>query len=250
MKDPVLISVITPCFNSEATITQTIESMLRQTWGNYEYILIDGGSTDQTVSIIQSYLPRFGGRMRYISEKDRGIYDAMNKGIRMAKGSLIGIVNSDDYYEPDCLQSVAEAYDPEKKYSILYGEVRFVNQQGEELYRQMNHHRNIREMMILHPASFVSAEIYRDFFLYDTQYRYSADLDFLLKASDIKEISFTPIYKILTNFRVGGASYSRKAIMETYKIRYKYGLIDKSVYLRVTAREKIKQCFKQCFRMQ
>jgi len=241
MNNPILISVITPCFNSEATIAQTIESMLAQTYQEYEYILIDGGSTDQTVSIIQSYKPRFGGRMRYISEKDQGIYDAMNKGIRMASGTLIGIVNSDDYYEPDCLQSIANAYDPKEQYPILYGAVRFINDKGEENYIQINHHRNMKEMMILHPATFVAKAIYQDYFIYDTQYRYSADLDFLLKTSEIKEISFKPVYRVLSNFRIGGTSYTRKAILEAYQIKTKYGLLDKRVYRRIMAREKIKQ---------
>ena len=94
-----LVTVITPCFNSEKTIRRTIESVLHQTYQDIEYLIIDGASTDKTVEIAKSYEEAFHGRMHIYSEKDEGIYYAMNKGIGLAKGELIGIVNSDDYYE-------------------------------------------------------------------------------------------------------------------------------------------------------
>ena len=93
------LSIITVCYNSAGTIRQTFESVLQQDFNDYEYIVVDGASTDGTLGIIQEYLPKFNGKMRYVSEKDNGIYDAMNKGIRMAQGEVIGLVNSDDFYE-------------------------------------------------------------------------------------------------------------------------------------------------------
>lgn len=228
--EPVKISIITACFNSEKTLRDTIESVLAQDWPDYEYILIDGGSQDSTVQIIESYLPRFGGKMKYISEKDNGIYDAMNKGIRMASGEIVGLINSDDTLEPGCFRAVAEAWQPGEKYQILYGMLRIMNEQGEELEIRMSHHRNMREQMIYHPATYVSRSVYADYYLYDLQYRYSADLDFLLKVSKEKDIHFHPIYHILSNFRTGGASYSKKAALETNEVRYKHGLISHRAY--------------------
>ena len=91
------ISVITATFNSGKTLRDTIESVLRQTYRDIEYIIVDGASRDDTLDIIREYEPRFGGRMRWISEPDRGIYDAMNKGIGMATGAVVGLLNSDDF---------------------------------------------------------------------------------------------------------------------------------------------------------
>ena len=102
------VSIITPCLNSETTIRDTIESVIRQSYQNMEYIIVDGGSTDRTVEIIEEYMDVFAGRLRYISEKDNGIYDAMNKGIQRASGSVIGIINSDDWYEPEAVERAVQ----------------------------------------------------------------------------------------------------------------------------------------------
>jgi len=225
------ISIITPSFNSEKTIERTIKSVLEQNYKNYEYIIIDGGSTDSTVDIIKKYTDLFEGRMKYVSEKDKGIYDAMNKGIKMAEGDLIGIINSDDYYETDCLKNVAQEYDAGRLYQILYGELRFINKAEEELEISLVHHRNMKERMIFHPSSFVSRSIYMDKFLYNTDYKYSSDLEFMLKAFQEPEIVFKPIYKVLSNFRMGGISFSNKALHETNVVKYKYGCITKKKYL-------------------
>ncbi len=95
------ISILIATYNSDKTLRDTIESVLRQSYRDFEYILIDGGSKDNTVDIIKEYEPQFEGRLKYISERDKGIYDAMNKGIRMATGDVVGILNSDDFYTSD-----------------------------------------------------------------------------------------------------------------------------------------------------
>ena len=105
-----LFSIVTVCYNSEKTIETTIKSILNQTCQDYEYWIIDGKSTDRTVQIIQQYEPLFQGKLKWISEKDQGIYDAMNKGIAHSSGEIIGILNSDDYYEDDALEKIAKAY--------------------------------------------------------------------------------------------------------------------------------------------
>ena len=100
-------SIITVCYNSEKTIRRTFESVLSQSFTDYEYIVVDGNSKDSTVEIIKEYEPKFNGRMHWISEPDNGIYDAMNKGIRMAKGDFINMMNSDDQIAPNALQYVS-----------------------------------------------------------------------------------------------------------------------------------------------
>ena len=92
------ISLITVTFNSSETLRDTIQSVLLQSYPNVEYIIVDGHSQDTTIEIIKKYEPLFQGRLKWISEKDSGLYDAMNKGIRMATGDIVGIINSDDFY--------------------------------------------------------------------------------------------------------------------------------------------------------
>ena len=105
------ISIITATYNSASTVADTFESVLKQTYKDIDYFVIDGGSTDGTIDIIKEYEAVFGGRMHYISEKDRGIYDAMNKGISRCTGDVVGIRNSDDYFtSDDVLQNVAHTF--------------------------------------------------------------------------------------------------------------------------------------------
>lgn len=105
------ISLITACFNSETTIRTALESVLRQTWRDIEYIVADGGSTDGTVGIIEAFAAEFGKRLRWVSERDGGMYDAINKGIRMATGDVVGILNADDVLSDDhVIERVAEAF--------------------------------------------------------------------------------------------------------------------------------------------
>jgi len=105
------ISVITACYNSQAYLASAIESVLKQSYDNIEYILVDGASEDATLEIVRRYTPAFGNRMVLISEQDQGIYDAINKGIARATGDVVGVLHSDDLYaSPDVLQHVAEAF--------------------------------------------------------------------------------------------------------------------------------------------
>lgn len=105
------ITLITACYNSASVIRTAIESVLRQTWPDIEYLVVDGGSTDGTVEIIREYEPRFGGRMRWVSERDKGFYDAINKGILRATGEVVGLLNADDVLADDhVIERVAEAF--------------------------------------------------------------------------------------------------------------------------------------------
>jgi len=123
------ISIITVTNNSEKTLASTIESVLQQTYPDIEYIIVDGDSQDKTVSIIQEYEPAFTGRLRWISEPDRGMYDAMNKGIRMATGDIVGILNSDDFYaSPQIIENIATTLENEET-DAVYGDVHFVTSQ-------------------------------------------------------------------------------------------------------------------------
>lgn len=218
-------SIITVCFNSSKTIERTIKSVLNQTFSDYEYIIIDGKSTDSTMNIVKKYEPKFHGRMKWISEPDKGIYDAMNKGIKMSTGDIIGIVNSDDFYCLDALENmVAEI--PHEKYFILYGYQRCITN-GLEDKIVIYHHRNLDKQMITHPTCFVSRYTYADFGTYDMSYKSSADYEFMLRVFHSGKVLFKPVYKVISNFESGGMSSTQVGVRETVHIRQKYGIISR-----------------------
>ena len=225
-----LFSIITPSFNSEKTIARTIESVLSQTYHDYEYIIIDGASTDGTLEIIESYRPQFNGKLTVISEPDNGIYDAMNKGIHLAHGQLIGIINSDDFYEDGCLEYVSKKYNPDSPYQIIYGMIRIINSDYEELGLHFIHHRYLSHSMIYHPASFVSTALYEKYGSYDTRYKSAADYDFMLKMSKNSDVEFVPDYHLLSNFMLGGISGTYRGSLEDNEVRFRNGLISRKIF--------------------
>lgn len=228
---PPLFTIITPCYNSVNTIRETLESVLNQTFDDFEYLIIDGVSTDGTLDIIKEYEGRFHGKMKYWSEKDEGIYDAMNKGIQKSSGRIIGIINSDDWYEKDALQNIANVFTGES-YGIYYGLMRIVDKDnGKEIRCIINNHEYIRESMITHPTTFVTKKTYEDFGMFDCQYKKSADYDFIIRMVKQKKIKFVPIYKLQANFRTGGASESIDGLSETMRIKRKYHLMSNMQYI-------------------
>lgn len=224
-------SIITVAYNSEKTIRDTLESVLKQTYSNYEYIIVDGSSTDHTMDIVKEYEKKFEGKLKYISEPDEGIYDAMNKGIKMATGDIIGIINSDDWYEEDALQKVyANCID--NPYAIYYGYMRTIdNANGKEIRCAIYHPEYIREAMINHPATFVSRKVYEAYGGFDCQYKISADYDFIIRMTKQEKVVFVPVYEILSVFRLGGISGTVDTLMETMKIKKRYGMMTRMQYL-------------------
>ncbi len=224
-------SIITVCYNSEKTIERTLKSILNQSVNDYEYLIIDGASTDGTLDIVKKYEPEFGGRLKLFSEKDEGIYDAMNKGIAKAEGTLIGMVNSDDYYEPDALENMQKKFEqlPEsdRKHTVLYGMQRRLRN-GEEIEIEFVNDRILGEGMICHPTCFITKALYSDFGAYDTLYKSAADLDFLVKLKKTTDTHFVPVYNIISNFELGGMSASGRGAREAARVRYKYGVYSKT----------------------
>lgn len=221
------ITLITVTYNSGKTLSTTLESVLAQTHQNIEYIIVDGASKDNTVALIKEYEPRFGGRLKWVSEPDKGLYDAMNKGIRMATGTVVGILNSDDFFTTnDILQQVADAFEANKEIDAVYGDVHFVNPDNLEkcvrYYSSKVFRRSLMKigLMPAHPSFYLKKERFEQFGYYKTDYKIAADFEFLLRV----------IYKgrILTKYmsidmvamRTGGASTSgfesRKRIMKEH----------------------------------
>jgi glycosyltransferase involved in cell wall biosynthesis len=227
------VSIITVCFNSCKTLERTLQSVLGQSYLSYEYIIVDGASTDGTLELIKRFEPLFAGRLRYISEPDKGIYDAMNKGIRMATGELIGILNSDDWYEENALAEAVAHIQPECPYQVVYGVGAIHDEDGDLVKVHFVSAKGLKKgEMIFHPASFVTADTYRQFGLFDLRYRIVGDLDFMMRLDKTGQVTFIPVLKILAHFTKGGISTRGIAVeLEKLRILEKYGVIGKGLRL-------------------
>lgn len=220
-----LISIVTVSFNSETTIRQTIQSVLNQTYVNIEYVIIDGGSTDATMMIVQEYGEAFSKKniaYKFLSEPDKGIYDAMNKGIHLCEGKWIGIINSDDYYETDALELVHNCICDSPDAELIYGNITLINELGVKSVAKPNNDLNIltQTMTIFHPTVFIKREIYMNFGLFDLKYKLCADWDLILRLY-LNRTNFQYVNGLISNFRAGGAGSGLKVIhlKERYRIR-------------------------------
>lgn len=238
------ISIITVTYNSEKYLKETIESVLKQIDYLFEYIIIDGESKDQTIDIIKKYIPLFKGKLRYISEPDHGIYDAMNKGIKIAQGEIIGLINSDDYYTPDALQEVQFILNKKTNVDCIYSDVNVINEKSQIEYIKKASLKDLNKGMSLnHPTCFIKKKTYQTIGLYDTQYKIAADYDFALRMRK-HHCQLYHSSKILSNYRDGGVSVknAKKGIIDTFNIQKEYyGLLYAS-YIRL--KSSIRLCVK------
>lgn len=182
------ISLITITYNSDKTLTDTIHSVITQTYSDIEYIIVDGGSKDNTISIIKKYELLFKGRMKWISEPDNGLYDAMNKGVQMATGNIIGILNSDDFFTSNhILKEIANTFKKEKNLDAIYGDIHFVHpnnlQKCVRYYSSKIFKRSLMRLgfMPAHPSFYLRKECFEKYGLYKTDYKVAADFEFLLR---------------------------------------------------------------------
>lgn len=249
-----IISVIVATFNSASTIGSTLESLLSQTFENIECVIVDGGSKDNTVGIVREYEGMFGGRLKWISEPDGGLYDAMNKGIAMATGDVVGILNSDDFYtSDDVLERVAREIEG---VDAVYGDIHFVN--PDDLTKCVRYYssRSFRRwqmrlgFMPAHPSFYCRRHVYQSLGAFDLQFKVAADFEQLLRLIYVNRISTKYIPMDFVTMRTGGAStsglQSHKAILRdhlrayrkhgiranlaTESIRYAYRIIQAVMY--------------------
>lgn len=196
------ISIITPSYNQGHYIEQTIQSVLNQNYPNLEYIIIDGGSTDNTVEIIKKYRSQL---TYWVSEKDRGQSHAINKGLKIATGDIINWLNSDDFYEPGCLNVVAEEFKKHKKINAVLGVTRVVGKKVEE-YSQTPYTPSLKftfsKAKIEQPATFISGDFFRKFGPIDEKLHLAMDLDLWLKfLLTTTSENISAIDDIIVNFR-------------------------------------------------
>ena len=207
------ISIITVTFNSAETLPDTIESVLRQDYDDYEYLVIDGGSKDATVDIIKQYEPRFGGKMRWISEPDRGMYDGINKGIRMATGDVVGIINSDDFYHRnDIFRIINSSFEENPGIQAIYGDVRFVT--PDNLDKTVRYYSSAKfkpakfrwGWMPAHPTFFTYRSNFDKYGLYKTDYHIAADYELLIRFLYTNHLPARYIPVDFMKMRTGGRS--------------------------------------------
>lgn len=230
------VSIITVSYNAVKTIEQTIQSVLKQSYQNIEYLIIDGQSTDGTQEIIEKYRDSID---YYVSEQDSGIYYAMNKGILHATGDVIGIINSDDWYEADAVEKVVRCFNSTDA-GVVFGEIWLIDHN--EKKQGCTRHSKLPP----HPAMFVKRDIYQKYGVFDTNYRIAADYELTLRFVT-KGVLFEHIDEIFSNFRTSGISNIKKleCIEETYQINLKYAdqcsdvIINKSIAEELYGRSKL-----------
>lgn len=207
------ISVITVTYNSETTVQDTIKSVLEQRYVDYEYLVIDGGSKDKTVDIIKEYEPKFEGRMKWISERDKGMYDGINKGIRMATGDVVGIINSDDFYHrSDVFDIINKSFEENKGIQAIYGDVRFVHPDNLEKtvrYYSSKHWKPWRfrfGFMPAHPTFFTYKENFEKYGYYQYDYHIAADYELLIRHLYTNHVPAKYVPLDFMKMRTGGRS--------------------------------------------
>ncbi|MGZ2739177.1 glycosyltransferase family 2 protein [Bacteroides fragilis] len=206
------VSLITVTFNSGMTLRDTIQSVLSQSFPDIEYILVDGLSQDRTIKIVKEYEPLFQNRLKWVSEKDSGLYDAMNKGIRMATGDIIGIINSDDFYfRNDVITKIVEAFN-DNNVQAIYGDVRFVNPNNlDRTVRYYSSKRFVPSLfrfgfMPAHPTFFTYRKYFDQLGYYKTNYKIAADYELLLRFLYVHRLKSKYLPLDFMKMRTGGTS--------------------------------------------
>lgn len=216
-----LVSITTVTFNSEKTLAKTIESVLNQTYNKIEYIIVDGLSEDKTLQIAERYrkgLEQKGILYRIISERDNGMYDAINKGIMLAHGDIIGNINSDDWYEPDAIEKTVDFF-LNTDCDFMYADLRMVKRNGKSYIKRSRKSKIMTSRNWNHPTQFAKKSVFE-------QEKYKCenlhdDFDLLLRVN-AKKYKIEIMNEVTANFRMDGMSHERnlQKAVERGKARY------------------------------
>lgn len=214
------ISLITVVYNRAATIEQTIQSVLEQTYPHIEYIVVDGASTDSTLNIIHQYRDRIN---QFVSEKDNGVYDAINKGIQLATGDIVGVLHADDRFtHPDVINDIVQQFINQSNIQCLFADVCFVRPENpNEIIRYVsssifNVNRFRYGIMPAHPTFYCYKRLFDQYGLYRTDLEIASDFDLLLRFLKIHKINYRYVPELMIQMNVGGKSTS--GLSSTLKI--------------------------------
>ena len=247
------ISIITVVWNNASTIKDAIDSILNQTYENIEYIVVDGASTDGTVEIIQSYGDKIS---KFISEKDKGLYDAMNKGIGLATGDIVGILNSDDFYKSnDVLETVVNEF-IRKDIDCLYGDLEYVAAHDTDKIVRYWKSKEFEDGLFqkgwhpAHPTFFVKREFYDKYGVFNLDFKIAADYEIMLRFLEKYKLKSFYINKTFVKMRIGGESNRSvlnitKANLESYRAWKVNGLYINPLRLLLKPLSKLFQLLKR-----
>ena len=247
------ISLITVTYNSDSTLQDTIQSVLSQTYKDIEYIIIDGLSKDNTVEIIKGYESQFSGRMKWVSERDEGLYDAMNKGFRMATGDVIGIINSDDLLsEPTAIEKVMNVFKGNPDKDAVYADLYYVAQHDTSKVVRYWISGKQRPFKYgwhpAHPTFYVKKYIYQQYGLFDLDFKFAADFELMLRLIEKEHIKLVYFPEPLVRMRLGGTTSKnftniKKGNIECIKAFEKNGVKVSFLYPLFRLLPKLKQYF-------
>lgn len=214
------LSIVTATYNSEKTVRDTIESVLSQTYLDYEYLLVDGGSKDSTLDILREYESKFKGRMHWKSERDKGIYDAMNKGFQKATGDVLMLINSDDLFaRPDALELVVQEFEKHPEADGVYADLYYVSQNNIDnivrVWKTGEQKPMKRGWLPAHPTFYVRRECYEKYGYFNLSYPLAADFELMLRFVEGHGIKLTYLPEYLVKMRLGGAT--SKNIQNIYR---------------------------------
>ena len=230
-----------------------MDSVLRQTYCNIEYIVVDGASNDSTLEIIKEYEPLFNKRLRWISEKDEGLYDAMNKGFNMATGDVIGIINSDDLLaEPKAIEKVMDVFKNNPNADAVYSDLYYVAQN--DISKIVRHWVSGKQRSFktgwhpAHPTFYVKSEIYHKYGLFDLEFKFAADFELMLRLIEKEHIKLIYLPEPLVRMRLGGTTSRnltniRKGNIECVKAFDKNNIRVSRLYPLFRLLPKLKQYF-------
>lgn len=230
-KNKPIFTIITVCYNSEDTIEKTISSVIEQSYEKVEFVIIDGGSNDRTVEIIKKYKNDSKNKITFLSEKDNGIYDAMNKGIKLAKGDWVNFMNSGDtFYSSNVLEELA--YKIGEKEEIVYGKTNIVYNNYEKIVDSKPIANIWKGLNFCHQSAFVKAELFQSN-LFDTSYKLASDFDLFYNFYNENK-NFMKLDMIISNYDFSGISTNNSLkVAKEYKdisLKYNTNFIKKSYF--------------------
>ena len=223
MTNNISVSIITVTYNSAATLTRTVESVLAQTMSPLEYIIVDGMSKDDTLDIAEGYRQAFEERgigYRIVSEPDEGIYDAMNKGIGMASGDIIGMINSDDWYEPCAVETVVKTY-TEEPFDMFYADLLMHMPSGGTFVKKARYRRYATSRDWNHPTTFITGDIYKKYKYRNETIHDDYDLVLRLRKAGAKTVVRNVV---IADFTMNGTSHERNLKKALKRVKIKYGI--------------------------
>ena len=219
------VSIITVCYNRKATIAQSIQSVLDQDYPDIEYIIIDGNSSDGTQAIIESYSDKI---TRYISEPDKGMYDAINKGLRLASGDIIGLMHSDDvFYDSSVVSKIVGTFLASTTADAVYGDGIYVtNDENEKIVRnriggQYDYNKLKSGWLPLHPTVYIRKSVIEKYGDYNLDFKIASDTEFLLRYLFKHKINIVYLKEYFVKMRMGGLSTDHKRFVQVLKEDYK-----------------------------